>query len=61
MSTEIVQWAQQASLPVIGQWQSKPAFLLEMSHSHIPAAIHYSVCQLAVIGLLTMQEPSRCK
>ena len=39
MCTEIVQWAQQASLPVIGQWQSKPAFLLEMSHSHIPAGI----------------------
>lgn len=39
MCTEIVQWAQKASLPVIGQWQNKPAFLLEMSHSHIPAGI----------------------
>ncbi len=39
MCTEIIQWAQQASLPLIGHWQGKPAFLLEMSHSHIPAGI----------------------
>lgn len=39
MCTEIIQWAQQACLPVIGQWDDKPAFLLEMSHSHIPAGI----------------------
>jgi len=39
MCTEIIQWVQNNTLPTIGRWEGKQAFLLEMSHSHIPAGI----------------------
>jgi protein-tyrosine phosphatase len=39
MCTDIIQWVKGNTLPIIGHWQGKPAFLLEMSHSHIPVGI----------------------
>lgn len=34
---EITAWVQQNQIPFIGTWQQKPALLLELPHSHIPA------------------------
>ncbi len=36
---EIIQWVENDEIPYIGMWEGKPAFLLELPHSHIPAGL----------------------